>query len=75
MPFANVKIPSGLVDEQGKADLVKRLADTLAGFFGERSRPTTMILIEEVPDGGYYRAQEIITAKGLKATSGLAQAS
>jgi hypothetical protein len=46
-----------------------------AGFFGERSRPTTMILIEEVPDGGYYRAQEIITTKGLKGTSGLAQAS
>ena len=34
MPFANVKIPAGLVDERGKADLVTRLADTLAGCFG-----------------------------------------
>jgi 4-oxalocrotonate tautomerase len=67
MPFANVKIPAGLVDEQGKADLVGRLADTLAGFFGEGSRPTTMILVEDVPDGGYYRAQETITANTLKA--------
>jgi len=66
MPFANVKIPAGLVDESGKAELVTRLADTLAGFFGEGARTTTMILIEEVPDGGYYRAQEIITAKKLK---------
>ena len=70
MPFANIKIPSGLIDESGKADLVMRLADTLAGFFGEGSRTTTMILIEEVPDGGYYRAQEIITAKRLKGSSG-----
>ena len=70
MPFANVKIPAGLVDEQGNADLATRLADTLASFFGEGSRQTTMILIEEVPDGGYYRAREIITAKMLKGSSG-----
>ncbi len=69
MPFVNVKIPADLVDEQGKADLVGRIADTLADFFGEGSRQTTMILIEEVPDGGYYRAQEIISAKTLKAPS------
>ncbi len=66
MPFANVKIPAGLIDEKGKADLAGRLADTLAGFFGEASRKTTMILIEEVPDGGYYRAQQIITADSVK---------
>ena len=70
MPFANVKIPAGVVDEQGKADLVMHLADTFARFFGEGSRQTTMILIEEVPDGGYYRAQQIITAKMLKGSSG-----
>lgn len=66
MPFANVKLPAGLIDERQKADLVARLADTLASFFGEGSRQTTMILIEDVPDGGYYRAREIITAETLR---------
>ena len=29
-----------------------------------------MILIEEVPDGGYYRAREIVTAKMLTGSNG-----
>jgi 4-oxalocrotonate tautomerase len=61
-----LKIPAGLTDEQEKAELIARLADTLAKFFGESSRQTTMILVEEIPDGGYYRAEKIITAKILK---------
>jgi 4-oxalocrotonate tautomerase len=69
MPFANVKLPVGLADEASKADLIVRLADTLAAFFGEGSRQTTMILIEDVPDGGYYRAREIITSSLLKERS------
>jgi 4-oxalocrotonate tautomerase len=36
------------------------IRDILAGFFGEPSRATTMILVEDVPDGGYYRAREVI---------------
>ena len=31
----------------------------MVGYFGEVARPTTMVLIEEVPDGGYGRADEI----------------
>jgi 4-oxalocrotonate tautomerase len=69
VPFANVKIPAGLADEAAKAELVTRLADALAEFFGEESRQTTMILIEDVPDGGYYRAQEIIAAHKLMGSS------
>jgi 4-oxalocrotonate tautomerase len=28
-------------------------------FFGEVVRPTTMVLVEEVADGGYGRADEV----------------
>jgi 4-oxalocrotonate tautomerase len=28
-------------------------------YFGEGVRPYTMVLIEEVPDGGYGRADEV----------------
>ncbi|SLN63034.1 hypothetical protein RUM8411_03112 [Ruegeria meonggei] len=31
----------------------------MVGFFGEVVRPTTMVLIEEVEDGGYGRADEV----------------
>ena len=30
-----------------------------AEYFGEAVRPHTMVLIEEVPDGGYGRADEV----------------
>jgi 4-oxalocrotonate tautomerase len=31
----------------------------MVGFFGEVVRPTTMVLIDEVKDGGYGRADEV----------------
>jgi 4-oxalocrotonate tautomerase len=33
----------------------------LVDYFGEAARPHTMVLIEEVPDGGYARADEVFT--------------
>ena len=31
----------------------------LVDYFGAAARPHTMVLIEEVPDGGYARADEV----------------
>lgn len=67
MPYANIKIPAGLLDESQKRELVSGIADALANVFGEGSRATTMILIEDVPDGGFYRANEVITADIVRA--------
>ena len=30
-------------------------------YFGERSRPYTMVLVDEVADGGWGRADETLT--------------
>jgi hypothetical protein len=30
----------------------------LVQYFGEAARPHTMVLIDEIPDGGYARADE-----------------
>ena len=35
------------------------LTDMLAEYFSEAARPHTMVLIEEVKDGGYARADEV----------------
>ncbi len=59
MPFANIKIPQAALSRTQKAEIVHRLTALFVDYFGEAARPYTMVLIEEVPDGGYGRADEV----------------
>ena len=59
MPFANFKVPQAALSKAQKEDLIHRTTSLFVGYFGEAVRPTTMVLIEEVPDGGYGRADEV----------------
>ena len=59
MPFANFKLPEAALTRAQKAELAHRVTDLLAGYFSEAARPHTMVLIEEVKDGGYTRADEV----------------
>lgn len=53
MPFANFKVPAGSLDQQQKELIVTRTTELYVEIYGERARATTMILIEEVTDGGW----------------------
>lgn len=59
MPFANIKIPQAALSRAQKAEIVHGLTTLFAEYFGEAARPPTMVLIEEVADGGYGRADEV----------------
>ncbi|MFB9947410.1 4-oxalocrotonate tautomerase family protein [Rhizobium puerariae] len=59
MPFVNIKTPEGALTRAQKEEIVHRTTDMLVGYFSEAARPHTMVLIEEVKDGGYARADEI----------------
>lgn len=59
MPFANFKLPQGALSRAQKEELAHKTTDIFAGYFGEQVRPYTMVLIEEVTDGGYARAGEV----------------
>lgn len=59
MPFANFKLPQAALSRAQKEELVHRITAMLVDYFGEGSRAHTMVLIEEVPDGGYARADEV----------------
>ncbi|RVV97187.1 4-oxalocrotonate tautomerase family protein [Mesobaculum littorinae] len=58
MPFVNIKTPEAALTAEQKAEIGHRITDLLVEFFSEAARPHTMVLIEEVKDGGYYRADE-----------------
>ncbi|AMM85541.1 4-oxalocrotonate tautomerase family protein [Martelella sp. AD-3] len=58
MPFVNIKTPEAALTNAQKAEIGHRVTDMLVEYFTEAARVHTMVLIEEVKDGGYYRADE-----------------
>lgn len=59
MPFVNIKTPEGALSRTQKEEIMHRTTNMLVEYFTEAARPHTMVLIEEVKDGGYGRADEI----------------
>ena len=70
MPFANFKMPQGMITAEQKAEIIHRTTDLFASFYGEGVRPYTMVLVDEVVDGGFGRADEVFdlaTVEKMKA--------
>ena len=66
MPFANLKIPAGSVTAQQKQDLVEGVTRLYTDLWGERARPNTMVLVDEVADGGWGIGGEVLTLAKLQ---------
>lgn len=65
MPFAHFKVPAGTTTAEDKKKLVERTTDLYAEIYGERARPTTVVLVDEVPDGGWGVGGDVLTAAML----------
>jgi 4-oxalocrotonate tautomerase len=61
MPFVNIKTPEGALSKVQKEEIVHRTTAMLVEYLSEAARPHTMVLIEEVKDGGYGRADMVFT--------------
>jgi 4-oxalocrotonate tautomerase len=68
MPFANFKVPAGTIDADDKRKIVERTTDLYAEIYGDRARATTVVLVDEVPDGGWGVAGTVLTAAMLNGT-------
>jgi 4-oxalocrotonate tautomerase len=67
MPFANFKVPAGTLTAEQKETIVHRTTDLYAEIYGERARPNTMVLVEEVADGGWGIGDNVLTLAQLEA--------
>ncbi len=65
MPFANFKVPAGTLNAAQKETIVTRTTDLYAEIYGERARATTMVLVEEVADGGWGIGGGVLTLADL----------
>ena len=61
MPFANLKVPAGTLSAEQKETLVTKVTDVYAEIFGDAVRGNTMVLIDEVVDGGWGIRGEVLT--------------
>ncbi|NLS01494.1 4-oxalocrotonate tautomerase [Rhizobium sp. P38BS-XIX] len=59
MPFVNIKTPEAALSKVQKEEIVHKVTNLLVEYFSEAARPHTMVLIEEVKDGGYARADQV----------------
>ncbi|WP_030380218.1 MULTISPECIES: tautomerase family protein [unclassified Streptomyces] len=69
MPFANFKVPAGTLSDADKKKIVERTTDLYAEIYGERARPNTLVVVEEVTDGGWGIGGTVLTAAMLNGES------
>ena len=67
MPFANYKFPQGTLNAKQKEEIIHKTTNMFAEYFGEGVRPYTMVLVDEVVDGGWGRADETLTLEKMQA--------
>ena len=69
MPFANFKVPAGTLTTQQKEKIVHAATAIYVELYGERARANTMILVDEVVDGGWGIGDQVLTAAMLNGGS------
>lgn len=70
MPFANFKVPAGSLDAEQKEKIVHRATELYVEIYGERARGGTMVLVEEVADGGWGIGDHVLTLAVLQGGGG-----
>lgn len=66
MPFANLKVPAGSLTAEQKKDMITTVTDMYATSYGEEARAGVMVLIDEVPDGGWGIRGDVLTLAMLQ---------
>jgi 4-oxalocrotonate tautomerase len=65
MPFANFKVPAGTLTAEQKQTIVTRVTDLYVDLYGDRARANTMVLVDEVTDGGWGIGGGVLTLADL----------
>ena len=67
MPFINIKLIEGVFSSEQKAQIIRKLTDTMVEIEGEAMRSVTWTVIEEVKSGDWAIAGKPLTTADVKA--------
>lgn len=70
MPFANLKVPAGTLSAEQKETLASKVTDLYVDTFGDAVRDNTMVLVDEVVDGGWGLRGDVLTLAKIQQRSG-----
>ncbi|WP_129789195.1 tautomerase family protein [Promicromonospora panici] len=65
MPFANLKVPADTLTPESKKKLQDAVTEAFVGIYGERARASTLVILDEVADGGWSLGGTILDANVL----------
>lgn len=65
MPLANIKVPADTLAPESKKKLQDAVTDAFVDVFGEHARPNTLVILEEVADGGWSLGGTTLNAELL----------
>jgi 4-oxalocrotonate tautomerase len=67
MPLINVKVIEGVFSETQKRTIVEKLTEAMVSIEGERLRPVTWVLIDEVKGGDWAIGGKPLAAADVRA--------
>jgi 4-oxalocrotonate tautomerase len=67
MPLVNVKMIEGVFSPKQKQDMIRKLTDTMVSIEGEKMRPLTLVVLEEVKSADWGVAGNPITTSDARA--------
>jgi 4-oxalocrotonate tautomerase len=70
MPLITVKLVEGVFSDAQKQELIKRVTDAVVTVEGERMRPLTWVVIEEVKSGDLGIGGKPMTTDEIKNAAG-----
>jgi 4-oxalocrotonate tautomerase len=67
MPVVSIKALAGVFAPGQKAEIIQGVTDAIVAVEGERMRPVTWVIFEDVPEGNWAMGGIEIEAKHVKA--------
>lgn len=69
MPLVQLKGVSGFLSDEQKTQLVEKITDAVASVEGEGIRQVTWVIIDDVPEGQWGVAGQMVTLDFLRKLS------
>jgi 4-oxalocrotonate tautomerase len=67
MPLINVRLIEGVFSDSQKQQIIERLTDAMVSIEGEKLRPVTWCVLDEVKSGDWGIAGQGMTAEAVRA--------
>ncbi len=67
MPLIQVKVIEGVFSAEQKQQILRKLTDTMVEIEGEKMRPVTWVVVEEVQSGDWGIGGKPLTTGDVKA--------